>query len=171
MKKKVIYACYLAVLVLLLSFAQQAFGVSAAKLEEDARREQQIPSHWQVAKDMNETMGALLFYDEETGDSTYSIYLKRTGLSFGYFFRAGGVNSEIREGTPMFSYADQGSAVLSMNKEKVATIELELKEGTKIVPIDPEKPFALALPKESAVLRLYDQTGTELPLSVAYTTE
>lgn len=166
MKKKVILACYLALLVLGLIYAQQAFGVSADKLEEEARREQQIPSHWQLAKNVNETIGALLFYDEETGDSTYAIYLPRKGLSFGYFFRAGGVNSEIREGTPMFSYVDQGSAILSMNKEKIAAIELELIEGTKTIPIDPERPFALALPKELGVLRLYDQAGKELQLSV-----
>jgi len=88
MKKKVILACYLALLVLGLIYAQQAFGVSADKLEEEARREQQIPSHWQLAKDVNETIGALLFYDEETGP-TPSTFRERGYLSATFLELAG----------------------------------------------------------------------------------
>ena len=48
-------------------------GVAAGSLEKDAREEQNIANDWEMAQAVNEELCAMLFYDEETREYTYSI--------------------------------------------------------------------------------------------------
>lgn len=52
-------------------------GVAAGSLEKNAREEQNIASDWEMAQAINDKLCAMLFYDVETRDCVYSIYLKK----------------------------------------------------------------------------------------------
>ena len=72
-------------------------GVAAGSLEKDAREEQNIADSWEMAQAVNDELCAMLFYDAETRDYTYSIYMKKEGTAYGYFFSQGGRDSYIGE--------------------------------------------------------------------------
>ena len=88
------------VLIILLGFLivwqADVLGVSAGRLEEDARENQEIKNGWEVAQAVNDDMCAMLFYDEEKDDCAYSIYLSREGFSFGYRSEERRVGKECR---------------------------------------------------------------------------
>ena len=65
-------------------------GTSAANLESDIRNLQKIPEDWIVEGDVSDTMAAYISYPQDRSDHTFSVYVNRPGLSFGYFFRGGG---------------------------------------------------------------------------------
>ena len=74
--------CVLIVLLaVLIVWQADVLGVSAAKLEQDARENQDIENEWEVAQDINDDMCAMLFYDEEKDECAYSIYLSKEGIS------------------------------------------------------------------------------------------
>ena len=60
-------------------------GVAAGSLEKDAREEQNIANDWEMAQAVNEELCAMLFYDEDTREYAYSIYMKKEGTAYGYF--------------------------------------------------------------------------------------
>ena len=81
----------LLVCVLLLGFLymDDDIGTSAANLESDIRNLQKIPEDWIVEGDVSDTMAAYISYPQDRSDHTFSVYVNRPGLSFGYFFRGG----------------------------------------------------------------------------------
>lgn len=141
------------------------FGTSAKNIEQDARKSQKIDSSWEVSMSVSESLGALIFYNETLNDYTYSIYLNRKGFSFGYDFSSGGSNSGIIDGIREFRYDTYGSALISMNKDKVAKIELY--NGIKVTNIDvnPAKPFAIVIPVNCGSITLFDINGNVTPIT------
>ena len=90
----------LLVCVLLLGFLymDDDIGTSAANLESDIRNLQKIPEDWIVEGDVSDTMAAYISYPQDRSDHTFSVYVNRPGLSFGYFFRGGGSLSGVERG-------------------------------------------------------------------------
>ena len=132
-------------------------GVSKAQLEQDARQQQQISADWQAAFDADENLGALLFYDEDKKDYTYSVYSTRDGVSFGYFFDEGGKYPYIEEGVQGFVYEDKGIAFLSLNEDHVCRIIVNTgKENEELFPVNPLKPFAVVVPLDCGQISMYD---------------
>jgi hypothetical protein len=156
-------------IILALITSAGVFGVSADSIEQDARKSQKINSSWQISKSVNDRLGAIIFYSDTLDDYTYSIYLKRSGLSFGYFFRSGGSNSSIMAGIHEFTYNSNGSALISMNKAKVAKIELDNGVNITKIDVDPTKPFAVVIPANCGSVLLYDVNGNVVPISVVET--
>ncbi len=146
------------VLVFTLSalYGSGSIGVPKSKIESDARKSQKIDDNWKVSESISHPIGALLFYDTESNDLIYSIYLNRKGFSFGYFFRSGGSRSEINEGICEFRYDRYGRVLLSMNKDKVERIEIDNGQEIKTIDIDSEKPFTLVLPENCGIVTIYD---------------
>lgn len=150
----------LSIFLVALFWASDNIGVSADKLEADIRQSQKIADDWTVTGEVSDTMAAYVSYPEDKSDFTFSIYVKHTGLSFGYFFRAGGSIFEIEDGIlALTSESLDERAFISMNKQKVIRLEIDNGIEVKAKEIDSEKPFAIVLPVNAGELRFYDVNG------------
>ena len=105
-------------------------------------------------------MAAYISYPEDKSDYTFSIYVKHSGLSYGYFFRAGGSIAEIGGGIKEFTFDDCNElALISMNTQNVARLEIDNGIEIKTIEFDSEKPFATVLQQNAGELRFYDVNG------------
>lgn len=161
------------VLIILLAFLivwkADILGVSESRLEQDARESQNIESDWEVARDINEDICAMLFYDEDRDECTYSIYLSREGLSYGYFFRQGGTDPYLTEGVRGVVFEDKGIALMSLNEDKVSKIIVENGDSERVIQVDPEEPFAVVLPVDCSAITMYDAQDNIVTLYDTYT--
>ncbi|NOH15463.1 hypothetical protein HMJ28_03525 [Clostridium cochlearium] len=145
------------VIVFSISFFNNYIGTCKSNIEKDARISQKISDDWQVAKQTTETMSAMIFYDENLSDYTFSIYVKPKGLSLGYFFKYGGSTGSIMESIAevhMNGYNER--AYISMNKQQLSKVEIGNGKNTEIIKIDSRKPFALILSVNIGVATFYD---------------
>lgn len=150
----------LSVFLVALFWASDNIGVSADKLEADIRWSQKIADDWTVTGEVSDSMAAYISYPEDKAESTFSVYIKHSGLSFGYFFRAGGSIGEIDDG--ILACTPEGcneQGFISMNKQKAAQLEIDNGIELKTVELDSESPFALVLPVNAGELRFYDVNG------------
>ena len=164
MKKGILLiVCAIAVFAVFLfavSFAMNNIGVSPEKLEKDIRCSQKIDDSWTVTGSVYEGMAAYISYPEDKSDHTFSVYLKQSGLSYGYFFRSGGSIGEIDDGIKEFTFEGCNElALISMNTQKVARLEIDDGIEIKAVELDSEKPFAVVLDKNEGEFRFYDADG------------
>ena len=161
------------ILIILLAFLiiwkANILGVSEGRLEQDARESQRIESDWEVAKDVNEDICAMLFYDENKDKCIYSIYLSREGLSYGYFFRQGGQDPYMTEGVRGVVFENKGIALMSLNEDKVSKIVVESGDGERVIQVDPGEPFAVVLPVECGAITMYDAQDNIVTLYDMYT--
>lgn len=148
-----------ALILLLGLYMNDTFGVSAAGLERDARGGGRIDEDWQAAQASTDSIAGLLFYSGDLSESTFSIYIRRGGLSFGYFFRLGGCLSAVDEGIAGFSMPGTDRVFLSMNRAGVSRMEVDGASGAETVAVDSTKPFALAVPAAAGVVWFYDGAG------------
>jgi hypothetical protein len=156
MKYAGIIAALMIAVILVLYFSGY-IGISEANIEKDARASQTIPEDWQVAKEATETITAMIFFPDDLSDHVYSIYVNRPGLSFGYFFRAGG---SLGKGVAEFRIEGYGErAFISMNEQQVNQIDIDDGSSIRTVKIDSEKPFALILPVNTGNVTIYDING------------
>ncbi len=147
--------------ILLLTYGN--IGVSKGGLEKDARKNHHIDPTWEVATSVNENLGILLFYDKNTYEYTYSIYLNHPGISYGYFFREGGGLVGLEEGTVQFTN-EHGSAIFSLNQDKISRIEFGNKKLSPIM-INPSKPLTALIPDHSESIIMYDVNETMVPFT------
>ena len=152
----------LLVFVLLLGFLymDDDIGTSAANLESDIRNLQKIPEDWIVEGDVSDTMAAYISYPQDRSDHTFSVYVNRPGLSFGYFFRAGGKLSEIQEGIAEFTTEGANErALISMNQQQVQQLQIDDGRAKQAIDIDSDQPFAIVLPINAGSITFYDVNG------------
>lgn len=137
------------------------FGVPSFWLEKDIRSSQKISDDWTVEGTVSDQMAIYLSYPEDRSDCTYSFYLNRPGLSFGYFFRSSGsVNKtdDLIGEITVDGYTER--AYFSMNQSKVT--RAEVSDGSKVetIEINSDKPFTLILPvSEEETVTFYDADG------------
>ncbi len=148
------------VIIILLAFLiiwkADIFGVSESRLEQDAREKQKIDSTWDVAQAVNEDIGAMLFYDEDKKECNYSIYLSRSGVSYGYFYAQGGQDDSMANGVKGIAFEEKGIVLLSLNGDKVCKVVIEEQSDEKVIQVDPEKPFVLVVPVDCNEITMYD---------------
>ncbi len=162
--------CVLIVLLaVLIVWQADVLGVSAAKLEQDARENQDIENEWEVAQDINDDMCAMLFYDEEKDECAYSIYLSKEGISYGYFFRQGGFDPYMAESVKGVVFEDKGIALLSLNEDKVCKIVVDDSVKQETIQVDSEEPFAIVLPIECGAITMYDAQENVVTLYDTFT--
>ena len=164
MKKKlpiillgVILAC---VLVFGFLYANNDIGKTANSLEADIRQSQKILDDWIVDGSISDTMAAFISYPQDKTDHTFSVYVNRPGLSFGYFFRGGGTLSGVQRGIAEFTvegYSER--AFISMNQQQVQQLEIDDGNGIQVIDIDSGKPFAIVLPLNVGNICFYDTNG------------
>lgn len=161
------------VLIILLAFLiiWQAgiFGVSRDRLEQDARERQNIAGSWEMVQDVNDDVCAMLFYDGARENYTYSIYLTKEGLSYGYFFRQGGTDAYMEEGVKGVVFENKGIALLSLNEDKVCKIVVDSNADQKTIQVDSEEPFAVVLPIDCGAITMYDAQDNIVTLYDTFT--
>lgn len=138
-------------------------GIHKSKLEEYIRSSQKINDGWVVEGDISDTMAAYISYPENQADHTFSVYVNRSGLSFGYFFRGGGSLSSIA--TYIEEYTVEGyneRAFISINKQKVDNLTIDDGNSVQVIDIDSNKPFAIVLPVNAGTITFYDVNGNEV---------
>ena len=164
-KKYIIGIIIILALIFLILISQGNIGISKNNMENNARKDQKIQENWMTASSINDDLGAFLFYDEDLSHSTFSIYIKRDGISFGYFFRYGGGVPGISENICRFKSDGKGSIFLSLNKIKVAKIEIDNGlQPSEVIPIDSNKPFSIIIPENVGEIRIYDVYGELIPV-------
>lgn len=162
MKKKVLGIIVIVLCAILLLFMigrmMSVFGVSAKSLEADARKSQKIGADWGASKDVGDDLAAMIFYSPDKSDNTISIYIKHSGISFGYFFRFGGSVWNVEEEVAEFSFPEFAGdvALISMNKPGVERIEWHDGQKWQTITVDSKNPLAVILPKNCAEYNLYN---------------
>lgn len=167
MKKRVkpfviIISGILSVFVLFVGFLyiNNDIGVTANKLEADIRSSQKIMDDWNVDGSVSDTMAAFISYPQDKTDHTFSVYVNRSGLSFGYFFRGGGDIVEVEK--YIAEYTIEGydeRAFISMNEQKVVRLEIDNGNSIEKIDIDSNKPFAIVLPVNAGNITFFDENG------------
>lgn len=161
------------IVILLLGFVivwqADILGVPEGKLEQAARKRQEIDGSWEMVRALDEDMCAMLFYDEGREACAYSIYLSREGMSYGYFFWQGGTDSYIVEGVKGLKVEGMGIALLSLNRDKVCKIVVEHDTGEEEIPVDSNKPFVVVIPGDCGEITLYDGQNNIVTLYNTYT--
>lgn len=135
-------------------------GISKSRIEKDARIAGKIDDRWQVAKATTDTVSAMLFYDANLEYHTFSIYVNRKDLSYGYFFRGGG--SLIVDDVDIADYYIDGyqeKAYMSMNKQQIIKMEIDDGNTIETIKIDNTKPFSIVLPINQGIIKFYDING------------
>ncbi len=162
MKKILCVAIAAVIFVFGFFFIRDNVGVSAEKLEADARKSQRINEEWLVSKSVSDEIAVMVFYPESTDDHVFSVYAKEDSLSYGYFFKSGGA-LYTDEGVARFDF-NGTSAFYSINKIGISQIEVVYGDKTEIIEIDSEKPFAFALPDGAEDARFFDLSGNEVKI-------
>lgn len=155
----------LAMLAILLFFGflyiNNDIGIQGSKIESDILSSQKIDDDWHITGEVSNSMAAYISYPEDLSDHTFSVYVNRPGLSFGYFFRCGGglgsVETSITEFT-LDGYNER--AFMSMNQQKVNQLVLDDGNSPQVIEIDSSKPFAIVLPVNSGALTFYTKDGS-----------
>ncbi len=123
-------------------YTNNEIGVTSSKLEADIRSSQKIKDDWTVDGSVSSTMAAYISYPQGLSDHSFSVYVNRPGLSFGYFFRGGGTLSGIQRGIVEFTVEGYNErAFISMNQQQVQQLEIDDGNTIQVVDIDRNKPL------------------------------
>ena len=135
-------------------------GVTSSKLEADIRSSQKIKDDWTVDGSVSSTMAAYISYPQDLSDHSFSVYVNRPGLSFGYFFRGGGNLSGVQRGIAEYTVEGYNErAFISMNQQQVTQLEIDDGNTIQVLDIDSNKPFAIVLPISAGTITFYDVNG------------
>lgn len=138
-------------------YVSNDIGIASGNLEADIRSSQKIKEDWAVDGSVSDTMAAYISYPQDMSDHTFSVYVNRPGLSFGYFFRGGGTLSGIQRGIVEFTVEGYNErAFISMNQQQVQQLEIDDGNTIQVVDIDRNKPFAIVLPINAGNITFYD---------------
>ena len=141
-------------------YANNDIGKTANSLEADIRQSQKILDDWIVDGSISDTMAAFISYPQDKTDHTFSVYVNRPGLSFGYFFRGGGDIVEVDDYIAEFVVEGNNErAFISMNTQNIVRLEVDDGNGIQVIDIDSGKPFAIVLPLNVGNICFYDTNG------------
>ena len=153
----VVLACILFVCFL---YTNNEIGVTSSKLEADIRSSQKIKDDWTVDGSVSSTMAAYISYPQDLSDHSFSVYVNRPGLSFGYFFRGGGNLSGVQRGIAEYTVEGYNErAFISMNQQQITQLEIDDGNTIQVLDIDSNKPFAIVLPISAGTITFYDVNG------------
>ena len=158
--KIVIGIVFVCVLFVGFLYANNDIGMTSTNLEADIRSSQKIKDDWIVDGSISDTMAAFISYPQDKTDHTFSVYVNRPGLSFGYFFRGGGDIVEVDDYIAEFVVEGNNErAFISMNTQNIVRLEVDDGNGIQVIDIDSGKPFAIVLPLNVGNICFYDTNG------------
>jgi len=130
----IVFVCILFVGYL---YANNDIGMTSTNLEADIRSSQKIKDDWTLDGSVSNTMAAYISYPQDMSDHTFSVYVNRPGLSFGYFFRGGGNLSGVQRGIVEFTVEGYNErAFISMNQQHVQQLEIDDGNAIQVIDID-----------------------------------
>ena len=151
-----LYALIALSAICLLLKLDHRIGVPLDNVLADAMDSQSIAPESVSAMDATEQMAGLVFYNDGKEKATFSVYVNRPGMSFGYFFRGGGSWGSVDTGVGDFYIEGYDHhALLSANHVHISKIAV----GERTMAIDPNAPFALVLSVDEGEAILYDMAG------------
>ena len=159
-KRIIIGLLLFAVVFVVALYGNNDIGIRKGKIVSDIRSSQKIDENWITAGETSDSMAAYISYPEDNSDHTYSIFVNRPGLSFGYFFRAGG--SLTGEGKYISEFTLDGyqeRAFIATSALRVAQLEINDGQDIQFIEFDSEKPFAIVLPVNAGEPIFYDING------------
>lgn len=130
-------------------------------IEEDVRSFQKISDDWNIEIAMNERIAAVIAYDNQESEHTFSIYENKGSTKTNYVFRYGGKSTSIERGIRVFRF-EGTTALISMNILHIAAVECHDGERYEI---DPNNPFVLVIP--SGGFDVYDENGNLIDITQA----
>ena len=130
-------------------------------IEEDVRSFQKISDDWNIEIAMNERIAAVIAYDNQESEHTFSIYENKGSTKTNYVFRYGGKSTSIERGIRVFKF-EGTTALISMNILHIAAVECHDGERYEI---DPNNPFVLVIP--SGGFDVYDENGDLIDITQA----
>lgn len=130
-------------------------------IEEDVRSFQKISDDWNIEIAMNERIAAVIAYDNQESEHTFSIYENKGSTKTNYVFRYGGKSTSIERGIRVFRF-EGTTALISMNILHIAAVECHDGERYEI---DPNNPFVLVIP--SGGFDVYDENGKLIDITQA----
>lgn len=161
--KAIVYIVLAFALFVFLLYVNNGIGISSSRFETDIRKSQKIEDSWTFDGSFNNNMAAFISYPSDMSDHTFSVYVNRSGLSFGYFFRGGGSLPNITESIAEISVsACNDRAYISMNVQNVQRVEIDDGRNKQVMEIDSNKPFAIVLPSNTGIVSFYDVSGNKV---------
>lgn len=151
-------------LLFLFLWGNNDIGIRKRNIEKEARSGSKIDDDWRVAIDTTDIISAMIFYPEDKSDHSFQIYVNRSGLSYGYFFRGGGSIPEVENYITEFTiegYKDR--AFISLNTQQVVKAQIDNGDTIEIIDIDSTKPFSLVLPKGVGYITFFDINDNIIP--------
>lgn len=130
-------------------------------IEEDVRSFQKISDDWNIEIAMNERIAAVIAYDNQESEHTFSIYENKGSTKTNYVFRYGGKSTSIERGIRVFRF-EGTTALISMNILHIAATECHDGERYEV---DPNTPFVLVIP--SGGFDVYDENGNLIDITQA----
>ena len=130
-------------------------------IEEDVRSFQKISDDWNIEIAMNERIAAVIAYDNQESEHTFSIYENKDSTKTNYVFRYGGKSTSIERGIRVFKF-EGTTTLISMNILHIAAVECHDGERYEI---DPNNPFVLVIP--SGGFDVYDENGKLIDITQA----
>ena len=156
----IVIVCLTSAFVLLM--VTNSIGTSQNHIQEQARKKQNIPDDGYVVEQVTDTLSAMLFYNEDATEHTFSLYINKTGLPFGYFFCKGGIDASIQSSVREFNAKGAGEKVyISMNSRKANSVIISNTIEITKEEIDPDKPFVLVI-NELSLVEFFDADGNSV---------
>lgn len=135
-------------------------GITKSKIQSDIRSSQKIQTEWSMEGMTSETMAAYISYPQDKLDHTFSVYVNRPGISFGYFFRGGGDLVAVDKYISEFTVDGCNErAFISMNLQKINRLEIDDGNNIELLEINSETPFAIVLPVNAGNITFYNIDG------------
>ena len=156
-KRIMIGLIFIAVVFVGVLYVNNDIGMRKAKIVSDIRSSQRIDESWSTTGETSDSMAAYISYPEDGSDHTYSVFVNRPGLSFGYFFRAGGSLTGVVKYISEFTLDGyQERAFIATSALQVTRLEINNGQDVQVIEFDSEKPFAIVLPINAGELVFYD---------------
>lgn len=168
MKKRLAFlfiAVMIALLLIILIPLQNIFGLHRSRLEDDARKSSRDYTGWNSIISTDEDIAVVLLYDVKSKINEYSVYTKHKGFSFGFFFRHGGMTDISADSLQRLKFDDNGSVIISMNSSHISRLTIDNGIEPKQIDIDPNMPFAIALPSNCGIVRAFNVLNEEVTIT------
>lgn len=152
--------CAISMMLIIINFIVNDIGVSESNIVADIQVQQYLPDDWITLGEISDEMAAYISYSPDKSDYTYSLYINPSGLSIGYFFRAGGDLMGIGKYIQGFSLKDYSEiAFISMNELDVERVEIKKDNKVEILELDSSDPFAIVLSKSAENITFFDKNN------------
>ena len=152
--------CAIGMMFIIINFIVNGIGVSKSNIVADIQVQQYLPDDWIMLGEISDEMAAYISYSPDKSDYTYSLYINPSGLSIGYFFRAGGDLMGIGKYIQGFSLKDYSEiAFISMNELDIERVEIRKNNKVEILELDSSDPFAIVLSKSAENITFFDKNN------------